>query len=123
VIGTGSDWQVSGTLVVGNASEGVLSIANGGLVTATALDTAALGNATANIQVSGTHSTLGVTTNVTLGDNAGADMSVLSGASVTVGGDMHLGLQANGSGFLTVSDSGVLSAARCISATTPAPAS
>jgi T5SS/PEP-CTERM-associated repeat protein len=111
VTGTGSNWQITGALQVGAAGAGALDISDGGRVSATTLDAAIQAGSAADISVSGTHSALNLTGGLTLGDGATADMSILAAATVSVGGDVHLGLQANGSGFITVSDGSILNVA------------
>src|SRR5947209_1981066 len=58
VTGAGSNWQVAGTLVVGDAGFGWLSISQGGSVHAASLSEAALASGDGVITVAGTGSIL-----------------------------------------------------------------
>jgi T5SS/PEP-CTERM-associated repeat protein len=83
VSGAGSDWQVGGSLVVGNAAEGSLNISAGGSVSAAALDAAAQAGADGIISVTGTASALTLAGRLTLGDQAAGELSILGGATVS----------------------------------------
>ncbi len=85
VIGNGSTWQVGGTLQVGNAAMGALTVASGGAVTAAALVAAAQSSGGAVIGVTGQNSVLDVTGSLTLGDQSAGELSILGGATVSAG--------------------------------------
>jgi T5SS/PEP-CTERM-associated repeat protein len=91
VRGTGSDWKIGGSLIVGNAGFGELSLAQGGTVTATSLDLGAAAGGDGVVSVVGTQSALSVTGDITVGDQSTGELTILGGAHVsgynlTVGG-------------------------------------
>ncbi|HEY1935903.1 MAG TPA: hypothetical protein VGG99_28185, partial [Acetobacteraceae bacterium] len=85
VTGAGSDWDITGALIVGNAGAGALNIASGGAVSAASIDTAAQSGGDGIIAVTGTGSSLTVTGSLTLGDQAAGELSILGGATVSAG--------------------------------------
>ena len=105
VTGPGSDWQIGGTLEVGNAGYGELSISQGATVTAGGLDAGVTGQGA--IDLSGAGSALQLTGDGTVADAGSAEMSILNGATVS-GTDLTVGSQGTSSGILTVSDAGSL---------------
>ena len=105
VTGAGSTWQITGTLDVGNAGFGQLSISQGATVAAAGLDAGV--TAQGAIDLSGAGSTLKLTGDATIADAGSAEMSILNGATVS-GTDLTVGSQGTSSGILTVSDAGSL---------------
>ena len=105
VTGAGSTWQITGTLDVGNAGFGQLSISQGATVAAAGLDAGV--TAQGAIDLSGAGSTLKLTGDATVADAGSAEMSILNGATVS-GTDLTVGSQGTSSGILTVSDAGSL---------------
>jgi T5SS/PEP-CTERM-associated repeat protein len=105
VTGTGSNWQINGTLDVGNAGFGQLSVSQGGTVTAAGLDTGV--TAQGAIDLSGPGSELLLTGDGIVADAGSAEMSILNGATVS-GTNLTVGSQGTSSGVLTVSDAGSL---------------
>ena len=137
VTGAGSDWQITGTLIVGNAAEGLLNIASGGTVTAASLVAAAQSGGDGVITVAGTNSLLQLTGSLTLGAQGAGELSILSGAtasaldltiggtpalssgnvdvegagselSIGTGGNLNIGVASGGSGVLTIGTAAVL---------------
>jgi T5SS/PEP-CTERM-associated repeat protein len=86
VSGAGSDLAVTGTLIVGDAGSGALSLSQGATVTAAALDLGAAATGDGNVSLAGAGTTLDVTGNLTLGDKAAGELSILGGAQMTIGG-------------------------------------
>jgi hypothetical protein len=91
VRGTGSDWQAGGSIIVGNAGFGELSLAQGGTVAATSLDLGAAAGGDGVVSVVGTQSALSLTGDITVGDQSTGELTILGGAHVsghnlTVGG-------------------------------------
>ena len=105
VTGSGSDWQVGGTLLVGNAGYGLLSISQGATVSAAVLDAGV--TAEGAVDLSGSGSALILTGDGTIADAGSGTMSILNGATVS-GTDLTVGSQLTGAGAVTVSDSGSL---------------
>jgi T5SS/PEP-CTERM-associated repeat protein len=83
VTGSGSDWQVGGTLIVGDATFGALDVSAGGSVTATSLDAAAKAGGEGVITVSGTGSSLRLSGSLTVGADGAGELSILGGATVS----------------------------------------
>ncbi len=137
VTGAGSDWQVAGTLVVGNAAQGALDIAAGATVTAASLVAAAQSGGDGVITVAGTNSLLQLTGSLTLGSVGAGELSILSGAaasaldltiggspalssgnvdvegagselSIATGGALNIGVADGGGGVLTIGSDAVL---------------
>ena len=102
VSGSGSNWQVGGTLVIGDAASGALDISSGGSVSAASLDAGVLTNSSGVLTVSDTGSTLTTAGSLTIGDGGAGELSILNGASVTVGGDLDVGQSAKGSGNVDI---------------------
>jgi collagen type I alpha len=105
VNGTGSTWQVSGPLVVGNAAAGSLAITAGGTVSAAQMDTGALAGGSGIVSVIGMGSTLTLTGQLTIGDAASAELSILSGGTVNAN-NADIGLNANGTGNVDIEGTG-----------------
>jgi collagen type I/II/III/V/XI/XXIV/XXVII alpha len=131
VSGAGSNWQVTGSLIVGNAGQGLLNVSQGAVVTAASADLAAGATGDGIISVAGTGSALTLTGSLTVGDQAAGELSVLNGATVSAlnvtignasaassgnvdvegagsrlrigaGGSLNIGVAGGGSGVLTV---------------------
>ncbi|MSP02903.1 MAG: hypothetical protein EXR07_17950, partial [Acetobacteraceae bacterium] len=101
VIGAGSNWQVTGTLVVGNAGFGSLAISQSGSVTASALTEAAGAGGGGIISVSGTGSALTLTGSLSVGGQASGGLSILNGATVTAA-SAQVGNSASSSGNIDI---------------------
>ena len=103
------DWQVGGTLDIGNNASGALAVAAGGTVGVAALDAGIQNSGTSDgvgqISVSGTSSALNVSGNAIVGDAGTALMSIVNGATFTAT-DLTIGAQATGSGAVFLSDAG-----------------
>ncbi len=137
VTGAGSDWQITGTLQVGNAAQGALDIASGATVTATSLVAAAQSGGDGVITVAGTNSLLQLTGSLALGAQGAGELSILSGAtasaldltiggspalssgnvdvegagselSIATGGALNIGVASGGGGVLTIGSDAVL---------------
>jgi T5SS/PEP-CTERM-associated repeat protein len=108
ITGTGSDWKITGGLVVGGAAAGALSISAGGAVTAATLDAAVQANSSANIVVAGSKSTVGITGSLSVGEAGSGEFAILNGATVTTGSDLNIGQIAGGSGNVDVEGSSTL---------------
>jgi collagen type I/II/III/V/XI/XXIV/XXVII alpha len=131
VSGAGSNWQVTGSLLVGNGGQGLLSVSQGASVTAASADLAAGATGDGVISVAGTGSALTLTGSLTVGGQAAGELSVLNGATVSAldvtignasaassgnvdvegqgstllvgtGGVLNIGVAGGGSGVLTV---------------------
>jgi T5SS/PEP-CTERM-associated repeat protein len=86
VSGGGSNLQVTGTLVVGDAGSGSLSLSQGASVTAGALELATGATGDGDVSLAGTSTTLDVTGALALGGQAAGELSILGGAQMTVAG-------------------------------------
>jgi T5SS/PEP-CTERM-associated repeat protein len=131
VSGAGSNWQITGSLIVGNGGQGLLNVSQGAVVTAASADLAAGVTGDGVISVAGTGSALTLTGSLTVGDQAAGELSVLNGATVSAldvtigntsslssgnvdvegagsrlligaGGSLNIGVAGGGSGVLTV---------------------
>ena len=109
VSGTGSNWQISGTLLVGNAALGELSLTQGGSIGAAALDAGAQSGSSGNIVVSGPSTLLNVTGQFTVGDAGNADLALSAGATIDAG-NFDIGLQAHASGVVDIEGTSTLNA-------------
>jgi T5SS/PEP-CTERM-associated repeat protein len=105
VIGTGSAWQVGGSLLVGDAADGALSIAAGGGVIATSADLAKQTSSNAIVAVSGAGSSLALSGQLTVGHAASAELSILNGATVSAA-DADIGLGATATGNVDIEGAG-----------------
>ena len=85
VSGAGSDLRVTGTLIVGDAGSGALSLAQGASATVGALDVAGAATGDGDVSLAGAGTTLDVTGALTLGDQAAGELSILGGAWMTIG--------------------------------------
>ncbi len=83
VSGAGSNLGVAGTLVVGAAGYGSLSVCQGGVVTAASIDAASAAGSDGVISVAGTGSALTLTGSLTVGALATGEVSILNGAIVS----------------------------------------
>ncbi|HKM61185.1 MAG TPA: Hint domain-containing protein, partial [Acidisphaera sp.] len=104
VTGAGSDWQIAGALLIGNAGAGALNIAAGGTVSATTLDAASATGSAGIVSISGNNSSLVTTGSLSVGDGGSGELSILSGANVSIGGDLNIGQTAGGSGNVDIAD-------------------
>ena len=138
VTGAGSNWQIAGALIVGDAGFGSLSISQCGTVDAISAAEATAAGGDGVITVSGTGSALNLSGSLTVGDQAAGEVSVLSGATVTAldvtigsasaassgnvdveglgsslhilnGGILNIGVAGGGSGILTIGTNATLS--------------
>jgi T5SS/PEP-CTERM-associated repeat protein len=105
VTGPGSDFQVTGSLLVGDAGAASLDISGGGAVSATSLDTGVVAGAAGDIQITGSTSTLTLANQLTVGDTAAANLAIYNGATVTAN-NADIGLNAGGSGVIDIEDAG-----------------
>ncbi len=104
VTGTGSNWQVTGGLVVGDAASGSLAINAGGTVSATTLDIGNQSSGAGNVSVIGASTSLTTTGSLSVGDNGVGELSILNGANVSIGGDFDIGQGASGAGNVDIED-------------------
>jgi collagen type I/II/III/V/XI/XXIV/XXVII alpha len=102
--GASSNWQVTGSLIVGDAGYGQLSVSQGATVTATTLDTGVTGESA--LTVSDSETRLTVTGNATVGDDGSASLSIFNDATVGVGGNLTIGSLGNASGAVFINGSG-----------------
>jgi T5SS/PEP-CTERM-associated repeat protein len=86
VSGAGSNLEVTGSLVVGDAGSGSLTLSDGASVTAGALDIAAATSGDGDVSLAGTGTTLNVTGALTLGGGGAGELAILGGAQMTVAG-------------------------------------
>lgn len=105
VVGAGSNWQVGGSLVVGAAGSGSVSLAQGATVTAGALDLGSGAAGSANVSVVGVGSGVTVTGALTVGDQGIGELSILSGATLSAG-DGNVGVGAASSGNVDIEGAG-----------------
>jgi fibronectin-binding autotransporter adhesin len=105
VTGNGSDWQITGSLLVGDAAAGSLAITAGGTVTADSGDIGVQSGASGNVSVIGTGSALTYAGQLTIGDNASAELSILNGATVNAN-NADIGLNADGTGNVDIEVAG-----------------
>jgi T5SS/PEP-CTERM-associated repeat protein len=105
VTGNGSDWQITGSLLVGDAAAGSLAITAGGTVAADSGDIGVQTGASGNISVIGTGSALTYGGQLSIGDNASAELSILSGGTVNAN-NADIGLNANGTGNVDIEGAG-----------------
>lgn len=89
--GTPSQWNVLGSgLDVGMEWKGTLQIDSGGKVVTAGITVGRYGFSTGTVSVSGTGSTLEASGEFYVGSDGGGTVSVIDGALVTVGGQMHV---------------------------------
>ena len=105
VSGTGSSWQIGGSLVVGNAGFGQLTLSQGATVTAGGLDEAAAAGGNAAISVVGVNSLLNLTGNLIVGDQSAGGLNILGGGAV-VAVNADIGLGAGGTGNIDLEGAG-----------------
>lgn len=91
----GSKWNLSNSLVVGEAGNGTLSIVNGGEVSSGQLIVGSTSGIQGEVQLSGLGSKLVVGQNASVGGNAAADggvgsLNIGSGTTASVGGQLTL---------------------------------
>jgi T5SS/PEP-CTERM-associated repeat protein len=108
VTGAGSDWQISGALVVGDAAFGLLNVSAGAAVSATTLEIAEQTNSGGDLTLNGTNSSVTTTGSLSAGDSSSGELSILNGASLSIGGDLDLGQGAGGSGNLDIEGNSTL---------------
>jgi len=101
VTGTGSNWQIAGVLVVGNAGFGQLGVSQGATVTAGSLDDAAAAGSGGPISLSGTGTALNVIGTLSIGDKSAGSLNIVNGATVTAGA-LTIGSGAGGSGNVVI---------------------
>ncbi len=94
-----SVWNVTGSLVVGDAAAGGLTIANGGTVTADLLTLGQQTGSAGNLSVSGAGSELSVSGDLQVGAGAVGDLEINNGATVNAG-TLDIGTGAGSSGVL-----------------------
>jgi T5SS/PEP-CTERM-associated repeat protein len=104
VTGPGSTWQITGSLTVGNAGAGALSITNGAAVTAATLNAGAAANSSGIVTVTGTNAALTTTGSLSIGGAGAGELAILNGANVFIGGDLDIGQTAGGSGNADIED-------------------
>ncbi len=104
VTGAGSDWQIGGALVVGNAATGLLAITNGASVSATTLDVGDQANGAGIVTISGPNADLVTTGTVTVGDSGSGELSILDGANANIGGDLNIANAGSGTGNVDIED-------------------
>ncbi|HEY2618913.1 MAG TPA: Hint domain-containing protein [Acetobacteraceae bacterium] len=92
VSGAGSDWQIGGTLLVGELAAGTLSITSGATVTAGAADLGPSASGTGTISLSGAGSELMTSGALIIGDQGSAQLSIGAGATVNATGGFSVGL-------------------------------
>jgi T5SS/PEP-CTERM-associated repeat protein len=102
VTGAGSEWQIGGSLDVGDAGTGLLSISNGASVTATTLDAGLLAGAAGIVSVSGLNSDLTATGTVSIGDAGSGELSILAGGNANIDGDLEIADAGTGSGNVDI---------------------
>ncbi len=104
VTGAGSDWQVNGALVVGDADTGLLAITNGATVSATTLDVGDQISCAGVVTLSGLEADLITTGTVTIGDAGSGELAILNGANATIGGDLNVANAGTGTGNVDIED-------------------
>jgi fibronectin-binding autotransporter adhesin len=104
VTGSGSTWQVGGSLVVGNAATGLLSITNGATVSATTLDAGVGAGSAGIVTISGPSTDLITTGSVSVGDTGSGELSILDGANATIAGDLNIANAGTGTGNVDIED-------------------
>jgi T5SS/PEP-CTERM-associated repeat protein len=100
VTGAGSDWQISGGLVIGIDAAGALNITAGGTVSAATIELGAYQDSggAGTLSINGDNSSLVVTGSVALGGYlSSGELSVLGAANAFIGGDLDFGQSGNGS--------------------------
>ena len=105
VTGAGSNWRVSGDLIVGDAGYGSLNIQPARPSLPAALDLGAQSAVPGIVTVSGDNSTLATTGSLAVGCAGAGELSILNGAQVTIGGDLDIGL-GGGSGNIDIDGTG-----------------
>lgn len=108
--GKGSEFDLTGSLVVGDAGQGTLSLSNGGVISG--MDDIALGvqkSGIGTVSIDGKNSGFSdFSGNLIAGDRGQGSLSILTGAQVSLD-DVTLGKQQSGQGTITI-DGGTLSA-------------
>jgi T5SS/PEP-CTERM-associated repeat protein len=113
VDGAGSNWQISGTLIVGNAGQGELSVAQAGSVEATAIDSGAVAGSSGDIVVNGAATQLTAIGQMTVGDAGNADLELTGGATISAG-NFDIGLQTGASGVVDIEGASVLNVTNAV---------
>jgi T5SS/PEP-CTERM-associated repeat protein len=108
VSGIGSEWQMNGALIIGDAGDGALNITAGATVTASTIDLATQANSAGDLSISGNNSTLMTTGSLAVGDLGSGDLSVLGSANATIGGDLDFGQGAGSSGVIDLETTGTV---------------
>lgn len=105
VTGTGSEWNNSGELRVGNAGVGILNIDSGGVVNTALGDIGNIGGSNGTVNITDSGSQLNSSGELRVGNGGTGEMNVENGALVTdTTGDV--GNIAGSSGVATVTDTG-----------------
>ena len=105
VVGANSTWQVTGTLDIGEAAEGSLTVVSQGSVAASGVDVGVTAGAVGVITVSGVGSNITDGGELSLGDAGVAELSITDGADITAV-DVDLGVQGSGSGNVDIEGAG-----------------
>jgi autotransporter passenger strand-loop-strand repeat protein/T5SS/PEP-CTERM-associated repeat protein len=83
VSGSGSEWNLTGSLVAGDAGFGSLSLSQSATVAAGGLDAGAASGGDGVISVVGTGTALNLSGDLDIGDQSSGELSILSGAVVS----------------------------------------
>ena len=105
VTGNGSDWQIGGKLVIGDAAAGSLAITAGGTVTASDADIGVQASGSGNLSIAGAASNLMLTGQLTVGDGSSAELSILGGGMVSAT-NADIGLNAGSTGNVDIEGAG-----------------
>jgi T5SS/PEP-CTERM-associated repeat protein len=92
VDGVGSEWQISGSLLIGEAAAGTLTIASGATVTATSADLTPNATGSGNVSLTGAGSDLQTSGALIIGDKGSAQLSIGAGSTVDAVGGFSVGL-------------------------------
>jgi collagen type I/II/III/V/XI/XXIV/XXVII alpha len=101
VSGAGSNWRVAGSLIVGDAGFGQLSLAQGATVTGAALTAGGAAAGSGVVSVAGTGSALNLTGVLNVGGLAPGELSILNAGEVTAA-SVTIGAGAGGAGNLVI---------------------
>jgi T5SS/PEP-CTERM-associated repeat protein len=106
--GSGSTFDIAGALQIGSAAAGALSVTNGGIVTAAALDAGVQDVGTAKgdgqVDVIGTGSQINIGNNAIIGDTGTGTLSILGGGTFTAD-NLIIG-NSTGNGAVSISGAG-----------------
>jgi T5SS/PEP-CTERM-associated repeat protein len=101
IVGAGSSLQVTGSLIVGGAGFGALSVSQGATVSAGSLDEAAADGGDGGITVDGSGSALNITGALSVGDQSSGSLNIINGATASVG-SLIIGNGIAGSGDVVI---------------------